>query len=185
MNGRCYLRAVRPNREDRGRIAGVVVTFADITSLKRAQTALGESEARFRRMFTNNMVPMALCTKSGATVDANHAFLDLFGYTRTELEAGKIRWNEITPSGGRARDLEAIAELEVRGFCTPYEKVYTHKDGHPIPIFIGGGSFDEHAGTGVLFAVDLSRRKRDENALRDSEERVRTLVAASSAAGGG
>jgi len=83
MNGRCYLRAVRPRWEDRGPVAGVVVTFPDITSLKRAQTALGESEARFRRMFTNNMVPMALCTKSGATVDANHVFLDLFGYTRS------------------------------------------------------------------------------------------------------
>ncbi|HEX2136548.1 MAG TPA: PAS domain S-box protein [Microvirga sp.] len=148
----------------------------DITGRKKAEAALRQSEARFRRVFSNNMVPMAVWTKAGDIVDANDALLDLIGYTRAELTAGAIRWIEITPPEYRVRDLAAIAELEAKGFCTPYEKAFRHKDGHVVPILIGGGSFDEHAGTGVLFAVDLTEPKRAEAALRDSQARTKLLL---------
>jgi PAS domain S-box-containing protein len=153
-----------------------VAVFDNITERKRIEAALLESEKRYRRVFTNNMVPMAVWTKSGCIIDANDAMLNLIGYTRAELEDGKIRWNEITPPEYHERDLQAISELEVHGFCMPYEKFYRHKDGHLIPIIIGGGSFDDRVGTGVLFAIDITEKKRAEGALKKARETLEEKV---------
>ncbi|MDN7023889.1 PAS domain S-box protein [Methanoculleus sp. FWC-SCC1] len=156
-------------RSPEGKPLRVVGTHTDITEQKQAEEALRQSETQLSRIFLNNMVAMAIWAKSGEIVNANDAFLDLLGYTRAELEAGQIRWNEITPSDYSERDLEAVAEVEAKGFCSPYEKCFRHKGGHLIPIIIGGGDFDESRGTGILFVVDLTERKQAEEALRESE----------------
>jgi PAS domain S-box-containing protein len=142
----------------------------------RAETALRESELRFRRVFSNNMVPMAIWTVDGRIEDANDAMLLLTGHTRAELSAGRIRWDEMTPPEGRERDALAVAESTERGHCTPYEKYFRHSSGRLIPILIGGGQFDDQTGSGVLFAVDLSHRKHVEDSLRISEERLRLAI---------
>lgn len=154
----------------------VVAVYDDVTERKRAEEALCASEERFRRVFTNNMIPMAVWTTFGAIVQANDALLELIGFTRAELESGKIRWNEITPIAYRERDLQAVLEVKQKGVCAPYEKVFLHKDGHPVPILIGSGGLDEHAGMGAFFAIDLTERKRAEEALCESESRFRNLV---------
>ena len=145
---------------------------ADIIERKRAEELLRAREEHFRSIFENNMVPMALWTKSGSIVDANDAFLMLLGYTRAELEAGQVRWSEMTPPEYGERDLRAISDVESNGFFRPYEKAVRHKDGHLIPILIGGGAFDEQQGTGVLFALDLTDRKQAEQTLQKSKERL-------------
>ena len=145
---------------------GILNPAWDTTARHQAEAALRKSEERFRRVFSNNMVPMALWTKDGGIVDANDALLGMLGYARTELGAGDFRWDAITPADYRQRDLEAIGEVDAKGFCTPYEKCWRHKDGRLVPIVMGAGKFDDHAGTGVLFAVDITERKRAEEALK-------------------
>ena len=153
----------------------------DITEKKHADAVLRESEARFHRVFSNNMIPMGLWSASGAVIDANDALLDMLGYTRKDLEAGRLLWNEITPSEYRGRDAQALSELEQQGFCTPYEKHFRHKDGHPIPILVGGGRLDQDGVTGVLFAIDMTEQKRAERARRQSEEQQAFLLSVSDA----
>lgn len=181
----CY----SPVRMEDGRIGGVLVVLEETTERKKAEEALRRanealeqrvaertaamrsSEERYRRVFANDMVAMAVWNKAGSIVDANNAFLNLIGYTRAELEEGKIRWNEITPPACHEHDLQAVREVEEKGFCAAYEEAYRHKDGHTVPVLIGAGRFDEHAGTGVLFAIDITARKQVEAALIESEER--------------
>lgn len=81
---------------------------ADVFERTRAGQAPRESEARFRRMFTNNMVPLFIWTPAGDTTDANEAFLDRIGYTRDDLEAGQCRWHRLTPPELRERDLQVV-----------------------------------------------------------------------------
>jgi len=145
---------------------GILNPAWDTTARHQVEAALRKSEERCRRVFSNNMVPMALWTKDGGIVDANDALLRMLGYARAELGAGDLCWDAITPVDYRQRDLEAIGEVDAKGFCTPYEKCWRHKDGRLVPIVIGAGKFDDHAGTGVLFAVDITERKQAEDALR-------------------
>ncbi|WP_051469973.1 PAS domain S-box protein [Fischerella sp. PCC 9605] len=139
-------------------ISSMGVAF-DISDRKFAEIALSQSEARFRRTFECNMVPMGIWTRSGGILQANDALLDLVGYTRQELEAGQINWQTITPPEWLPLDERSLAEIATRGLSAPFEKEYIHKNGHRIPIFIGGASFLDDAESGIFFAIDLSDRK--------------------------
>ncbi|ELY54421.1 PAS/PAC sensor protein [Natronococcus amylolyticus DSM 10524] len=144
----------------------------DAVQRAQAEQDLRESEARFRNVFENDMVPMAQWMQDGQVTDANEAFLDLLGYTHEELEAGELDWADRTPDEYHERDRAAIAEVEELGSCEPYEKEFIHKDGHRIPIFIGGGEFDQRSDENILFAIDITERKEIEEALRESEARL-------------
>ncbi len=138
-------------------------------SLIEQRSTLQRSEERFRRIFTNDMVPMAIWNFAGGIAEANDAYLALVGYSRAELETGNICWDDITPPEYRELDMAAIGEIKQNGFCTPYEKAYRHRDGHQVPVLIGGGRLDERAGSVVLFALDLTSRKQAEKALHHRE----------------
>jgi PAS domain S-box-containing protein len=148
--------------------AGILVGLNDVTDRARAEKALRESEARFRSLFTGNMAAMGLWTKDGRVPDANDTLLDMIGYTREELAAGQISWAELTPAEYAPLDQRAVAEVAAKGYCTPYEKEFFHKDGRRIPILIGGGSLEGGAEIGIFFVVDLTERKRSEEAARNS-----------------
>lgn len=172
--GWTHSRAV-PILNERGEVVEWFGAASDVTERKRAEAAANASESRFGRVFSNNMVPMGIWQKSGEIVSANDAFLDMVGYTRAELESGKVRWEDLTPVEYASRDAQAIAEVESNGMCAAYEKVFLHKLGRRIPILIGGGRFDEGDGAGIFFAVDLTARNAAEAAFRESEARYRTL----------
>lgn len=94
----------------------------------------------------------------------------------TALLARRLHWVDIVSPQGRERDDQAYEELKQRGHYAPYERNFRHKVGRLIPLLLGGGRFDDRAGVGVLFAVDLSARKQVEDSLRTSEERLRLAI---------
>ncbi len=163
--------------ELRGRLSvGNGAVDREISARKQAEDQLHVSEERFRRIFTNNMVPMGIWIKSGEILEANDALLAVIGYTRADLAAGQVRWNEITPAEYMQRDAQAVREVEESGLCAPYEKVFRHKNGQPIPILIGGATFDEHERMGIFYAIDLTRRKQAEEKIIHTERRYRALI---------
>ena len=92
------------------------------------------------------------------------AFLDLVGYSRADLEAGRIRWSEMTPPEFHAVEARALVEIAKRGVCTPFEKEYVRKDGTRVPILIGGALLRGSRDEGVCFALDISQRRHLEGA---------------------
>jgi PAS domain S-box-containing protein len=142
----------------------------------RLYNDLQEREARIRRLVDSNIIGIFIGDSRGGILEANDAFLDLLGYGREDLVSGRIRWTKLTPAEWAAADQDAIAQLSETGTCKPYEKEYFRKDGSRVPILVGGAFFEMKRDEGVVFVIDMTDRKRAEQALSESEERFRTLV---------
>ena len=73
--------------------------------------------------------------------EANDAFLELVGYSREDLESGRLRWPDLTPPEYVGLD-ELAHDEELRfGACTPFEKELIRKDGNRVPVLVATISF--------------------------------------------
>jgi PAS domain S-box-containing protein len=131
---------------------------------------LAEREAKIRRLVDANIIGIFIRDLEGRILEANDAFLHMIGYDREDLIAGRIRWTDLTPPEWSERNAQAIAEVRMTGRVRPFEKEYFRKDGSRVPVLIGVANFEESGDEGVAFVLDLTERKRAEEALRESED---------------
>ncbi|MBD2169184.1 response regulator [Calothrix membranacea FACHB-236] len=127
----------------------------------RVQGELKFYEEKLRSFFDANVIGILFGDIYGGIQQANDEFLAMIGYTREDLLAGKISWNNITPPEYLHLDEQRIAEAQANpnGACTPYEKEYIRKDGTRIPVFIGYVLLGENREETVVFIVNLSERQ--------------------------
>jgi two-component system cell cycle sensor histidine kinase/response regulator CckA len=135
---------------------------------------LRDRELRFRRLFESGVAGVTIADFDGNFKEANDAFLQMLGYTRQEMLAGKLNWEVITPHDHLVSDSEARAQLRATGFLPLRERAYVHKDGRHIAALVGSAAL-EGTSECISYVTDISGRKRSEEALRSSEERYRTL----------
>ena len=87
---RCWIEThATPLRGDDGTVTALVCTSRDITARRAADAALRDREARWRGVFGSPMVGIMFWDRAGAITDANDALLQLVGYTREDLDAGR------------------------------------------------------------------------------------------------
>jgi PAS domain S-box-containing protein len=154
--------SVFPVRDAAGCITGVGCIGRDISDRKDAEAALRASEQRFRRMIDSSIIGITVGDLDGRILDANDAMLRIVGYSREDLKAGLLRWDQMTPPEYMPLDDRAIAEARRVGATTPWEKEYIRKDGRRVPVLIGFAMLEAEPGTTVAFLLDLSERKRAE-----------------------
>jgi PAS domain S-box-containing protein len=150
---------------------------AQRTARRRAEAnfqSLRESEARFGCLAESYIIGMLVADLDGTILEANHNFLQLVGYTQEDLRAGRLHWRKMTPPEFLGVSERAVQELLATGACTPFEKEYIRKDGSRIPILHGAVMTGGNTVTG--FVLDLRDRKQAEEALRQSEERLRVAL---------
>ncbi len=126
---------------------------------------LAEREARIRRLVDANIIGIIIWELEGEILEANDAFLAMVGYERADLVAGRLRWSDLTPPEWRERDERLKPELETRGTLQAFEKEYFRKDGSRVPVLVGVASFGGSGNQGVAYVVDLTERKRAQDAL--------------------
>jgi PAS domain S-box-containing protein len=172
---RWFLSLGVPLRDPEGRIVRWYGTNTDIEDRKRAEEALRESDARFRRLLSSNIIGVAFWNLNGEISEANDLFLETIGYTREDLCRGEVDWKKLTPPEYAAKDAKAIDELLATGTCTPFEKEYVRKDGERVAVLIGSALFDVEKQTGSSFILDITERKQNEERLREYEKVVEGL----------
>ncbi|WP_082637362.1 PAS domain S-box protein [Bradyrhizobium retamae] len=133
-------------------------------------------DKKIRRLVDANIVGIIIWDLEGRILEANDAFLRMLGYNRDDLASGCLSRTDLTPVEWHDRDSRTVAELKRKGTVQPFEKEYFRKDGSRVPVLLGGVMFEQSPDQGVSFVLDLTERKRAEEALRQSEERFRTLV---------
>lgn len=122
----------------------------------QTESALRASEARFRRVFESNMMGIMFWDLSGIVVEANDAFLEMIGYTREDLRAGRIRWDNITRPDLRHLDEKAISQMRDTGKCQPFAKSFIRKDGTTVVLYFGAALLDGSQTQTVCFAMNLN-----------------------------
>lgn len=165
-----------PIRDPDGSLTGVVLVFHDISEHKKAKHALQESENHLRRFYESGLLGVIYWNMDGEITEANDKFLEMVGYDRADLAAGRIDWARMTPPEYRHRDEESIWELRTFGVNkVPFEKEYLRKDGSRIPVIVAGAMLDEARFNGVAFVLDITARNQAMENLRESETRYRSL----------
>jgi two-component system CheB/CheR fusion protein len=170
--GRWYLTRVLPYRSTNDRIEGIVITFIDIDTRKRAEDALRRSEERLRRMVNVNVVGILIFDESGTLIESNESWLAMSGYSREEIAARKLTWRSLTPPEYIETSEHEIRKLAETGQSGPYEKELLRRDGSRCwMIFVGADLGD---GTTITYCIDASERKRAEDQAEEAGRNLRT-----------
>ncbi|MBW3632724.1 MAG: PAS domain S-box protein [Chloroflexi bacterium] len=131
----------------------------------RLYTETRDAESKVRRLLDAGVVGV-IVTNSDRILEANGYFLEMVGYTREELDSGRLHWPEMTPPEYTEQDARGISELEERGVCTPFEKEYIRRDGSHIPVLLGAAALQRDPPLWICFILDLTERKRAEDEWR-------------------
>ncbi len=137
----------------------------------RLYADLQERESRVRRLVDSNIIGIFIWNVDGRIIEANDAFLQITGHAHDDLASGGMRWKELTPLDWLESDEQRIGDLQRTGIAQPYEKEFFRKDGTRVSVLVGAAVYDKTQNEGVAFVVDLSDRKRAEEAARASDRR--------------
>ncbi len=158
-----------------GKLVFGFITIREITQQRKAEAALRESHARLKKVLEVEAVGVMFWDlATGCMTDANDTFLQMMGYSRREVEARELTWQKLTPPEYLEVSLAEIRKFQVTGRVGPYEKEYFRKDGTRQWLLIAGSSLGDNQC--VEFCVDITERKRAEEALRESEERLAAVT---------
>ncbi|MDR0241697.1 MAG: AAA family ATPase [Burkholderia sp.] len=147
-------------------LASQAASAIEISSLYRD---LAEREAKIQRLVEANIIGICIGRLDGEILEANDAFLRMLGYERSDLAAAPLRWTDLTPPDWRARDVELIERLRAGATLPPFEKEFYRKDGSRVPVLIGCATYQHDRNDCVGFVLDLTERKRAEEALQQMQ----------------
>ena len=164
-----------PLRED-GRIIRWFGANCDIEDQKQAEAALRKSEERWRSVFENTRIGVALLDASLHILDANEAYQKMMGYTADELRS--MTAMDVTNEQDRP-SLKLVVDEMMSGKRDHFdvEKRNLQKNGDSIWVRVNGSSFGSgEARLWVAMVADISERKRLHVQLHRERDRLRLLL---------
>ena len=161
-----------------GEVAGLIGAIVDITARKQAEASLLESERRFRRTFELAGSGVAHIAMDRRFLRVNRRLCEILGYPQDELL--RLTGRQIS----HPDDLDVINAQRPRLYAgeidsVRVEKRYLRKDGSIVWVSFTMVVERDAAGKPqyeIAFFDDITARKQAEAALRESEERFRSVV---------
>jgi PAS domain S-box-containing protein len=148
------------------------------------QQELSQAAKRFSTLVEANPFGMIIGGLDGSLCYVNPAFLQILGYTESDVRAGRVRWDRLTPPEYEDADARAVQQLRASGRCDVYEKVYIAKNGRRIHILIAAATIEHSERDPELaaFLTDLTPLKLAQEALLTANDDLERKIAERTAA---
>lgn len=173
---------VRPYKTANSKIAGAVVAWIDIDKLKKGSLEFKEVGDDANALFESNLYPLVVVGHDQKIARANLAFYEQFHTDKTATEG----WSLAELSGGDWNKSELLLKVsETIHSGRPFiglELEWESKTHSSRTLVINGRKvmLSSAPGNGVLLSIeDVTKRRKNENDLKSSEEKYRNLVATS------
>ncbi len=152
----------------------VIEIVRDITARKLAEVALAKSERKYRNLVETSQDVIWSTDIQGHFTFVNPAVKQVFGYEPEQMLDRSF--TEFTPPEQLAKDLAVFERLVHGEVLRQYETIRLDKDNQPIYLLLNAIALLDEQGqvvgtTGT--ALDITKRKIAEDALRESEARFR------------
>lgn len=150
-------------KDEDGNLQGFGRVVRDFSDRHERDEKLRSGRARLRPIPAEQAVVGIVSGEFDRIPEANDAFLDLVGYTRDDLQAGRLHWPALTPPEYLALDEVAHEEGLRFGSCAPFEKELLRKDGTRVPVLVATALLKISPFRWITFVTDLRERNRAES----------------------
>lgn len=178
LAGSAFQTHVQPEFDGDGRVVGAIGVSVDISDQVRMVNVLSESESRFRHMFDNAPVGVALVALDGRFMQVNQTLCAMVGYPMDELLA--ITFVDLTVPDDRDLSMQKVQEaLAGETAHLQFEKRYRRSDGQVIWMRINSTLIRDALGAPLHFVshlVDISASKAVEHRLEQANQELERLV---------
>ncbi len=161
-SGEWFLLRIRPYRTLENVIEGAVITFTEITDLKKAQAVLRDTEAirRLAVVVRDSHDAMMVHALDGRILAWNPAAERIYGWTEAEALAMNVR--ALIPEDEREASLARITELSHAEIPAPCRMRRVLKDGRVIELWMTAARLVDQSGQPYAIAT-TERAASEEN----------------------
>ncbi|VVB84658.1 Methyl sulfide methyltransferase-associated sensor [uncultured archaeon] len=172
-----YDTTIEPLFDDTGAIIGGITSALDITGRKRMEEALRESEQKFMKVFQGNAAAIALTRlRDGRIVDVNEKWQEVFGISREDV-IGRTTVDNITVWQNPEERTQAIRDLKKHGSFRNREYGFFRKNGEAWTALMSSEVIQLEGEPVILSSlIDITERKRAEEALKEAHQRLNLHV---------
>jgi formate hydrogenlyase transcriptional activator len=159
-------------KDANGELQGFARVVRDFSERHEKDEKLRRNRARIRPIPAQSTIAGVASGEFDRVPEVNDAFLDLVGYSREDLLAGRMQWSDLTPPEYAALDELAHEEGLRFGACTPFEKELIRKDGTRVPVLVATAVLKLSPFRWITFVQDLRERDRVEG-IEDNDVEVK------------
>ena len=162
-----------------GQVCGIRGFAMDVSKSKAAVEALRQNRELLHTLIETAPLPICALDREGRVHEVwNPAAENMFGWKKSEVTGKFALTAPMVPEDVRERDRRDLTTLWEGQTLSEVEVTLRDREGNAVPVSCFGAPLRDSDGTvngAVAILVDLSERRKMEQALRESEERFRNL----------